>query len=66
MLRAELDQLLDEPWSWEGDDRIREVRREMYKVIGAPKFKFRELEDGTIVVGDPRAPGDGKVEPGSR
>jgi hypothetical protein len=54
MLRADLDQLLDEPWSWEGDERIRELRKEMYKVIGASKFQFRELADGTIVVGDPK------------
>jgi hypothetical protein len=66
MLRADLDRLLDEPWSWELDDRIREVRKEIYRVIGVPKFKFKELEDGTIVVADPKYPGDGKSEPGSR
>jgi hypothetical protein len=66
MLRADIDQLLGEPWSWQADNRIREVRKEMYKVIGVPKFKFNELEDGTIVVGDPKDQGDGKVEPGSR
>jgi hypothetical protein len=48
MLRAELDQLLDEPWSWEGDDRIRELRKEIYKVIGVPKLKFKKLEDETV------------------
>jgi hypothetical protein len=59
MLRADLDRLLDEPWSWARDDRIREVRREMYKVIGVPKFKYRELDDGTIVIADPKYPRGG-------
>jgi hypothetical protein len=42
MLRGELDDLLDDQGSWERDRRIREVRTELYKVIGVPKFKFKE------------------------
>jgi hypothetical protein len=57
MLRKEIDQLLGEPWSCETDNRIRDVRAEMYKVIGGSMFKFKELEDGRIVVGDREHPG---------
>jgi hypothetical protein len=56
MLRAELDILLDDKWSWERDRRICEVRTEMYKVMGAPKCIVRELEDGSFVVGEPNSP----------
>jgi hypothetical protein len=65
MLGAELDRILGSPWSWETDDRIREVRMEMYKVMGGPKFKFKEHQDGTIVV-ESKAPGGDDVEPGRR
>jgi hypothetical protein len=59
MLRAEIDHMLEEPWSWETDHRIREVRAEMYKLMKVSKFKFRELEDGRIVIGDPKFRGGG-------
>jgi hypothetical protein len=59
MLRAEIEQLLEAPWSLEIDNRIREVRAEMYKIMKV--FKFW---DGSIVAGDAMCPGSGKVEPG--
>jgi hypothetical protein len=56
MLRGELEDLFDDRWNSERDKRIREVRTELYKVIGGPKFKFKELGDGSIVIADPKYP----------
>jgi hypothetical protein len=56
MLRGELDNLLDDKWSWDRDKRIRELRTELYKVMGVPKFKFKEFEDGSIAVGESNSP----------
>jgi hypothetical protein len=56
MLRAEIAELLEAPWSRDTNNRIREVRAEAYKLMKGSKFKFKELEDGSIVVGDPKSP----------
>jgi hypothetical protein len=65
MLRAEIEGLLETPWSWETDNRIREVRTEMYKLMRGTKVKFEELKDGSIMV-QSSASGADDVEPGRR
>jgi hypothetical protein len=56
MLRTEIARLLVSPSSMENDNRIREVRAEMCKVIGIVKYNVTQLEDGSLEY-EPEHPG---------
>jgi hypothetical protein len=43
MLRTHLDHLFDEPWSWEREKRIEEVRVEMHELMGPTEGVARLL-----------------------
>jgi hypothetical protein len=59
MLRTELDRLLDEPWSWEREKRIQEVRAEILKLMPVLKSKVKQLDAAPIAVDDYDPANDG-------
>jgi hypothetical protein len=47
MLRTELVRLFDEPWSWEREKRIEEVRAEIHELVPVPKLKLGPGRNGS-------------------